>query len=442
MSYIPHTEEDRRAMLEAIGVSSIEDLFVDIPESLRLREPLNLPESLDPYSILARLKEIGRKNLALDEVVSFLGAGIYQHAIPSAVAALIGRGEFLTAYTPYQPELSQGYLQTIYEFQSMICEITGMDVANASMYDGATAAAEATIMASGVTNRTKIVASKSLHPHYRQAIHTYAPATGCEVVEALWQDLPDAMDDETACVIWQYPDFFGRVLSPAALVKRAKEVGALSICATEPVALGVLKPPGAFGVDVVVGEGQPLGVPMGYGGPLVGFFCVTRDLIRAIPGRIVGTTHDAEGRRGFVMTLRTREQDIRREKATSNICTNQALMALAATIYLSLVGKNGFRSVAEACVQKAHYCAERLLQIPGVERLFPDDPFAFEFAVRLPTDADEVRDALLERGILAGFPLGLHYPDRKDCLLVAVTEVRTREEIDRFAAEMAEVLKG
>lgn len=440
MSYIPHTEEDRRAMLAAIGVESIADLFTDIPQELQLKEPLNLPPALDPHNILATLREYSRQNRSLDEMVSFLGAGVYQHAVPSAVAALIGRGEFLSAYTPYQPEVSQGYLQTIYEFQTMICELTGMEVANASMYDGATATAEAAVMAHGVTGREKIVVSRALHPHYRECIHTYAPAVGCTVVEALWDDLEAAIDEQTACVVWQYPDFFGRVLNPSRLVTRAKDAGALTVCATEPVSLGVLRPPGDFGVDVVVGEGQPLGVPMGYGGPHVGFFCVKNELVRAIPGRIVGRTHDKDGRRGFVMTLRTREQDIRREKATSNICTNQALMALAATIYMSLLGKQGFREVAEACVRNAHYCAEQLLRIPGVSMLFPDDPFAFEFAVRLPRDAEAVRDALLEQGILAGLPLGRFYDDRRDCLLIAVTEVRTRTEIDRFASELAKVV--
>ena len=440
MSYIPHTEEDRSAMLATIGVESIAELFTDIPEALQLKEPLDVPPALDPHSILATLREYSRLNRSLDEMVSFLGAGVYQHAVPSAVAALIGRGEFLSAYTPYQPEASQGYLQTIYEFQTMICELTGMEVANASMYDGATAAAEAAVMAHGVTGRDKIVVSRALHPHYRECIHTYAPAVGCTVVEALWDELEAAIDEQTACVVWQYPDFFGRVLSPSHLVNRAKEVGALTVCAAEPVSLGVLRPPGAFGVDVVVGEGQPLGVPMGYGGPHVGFFCVKKDLVRAIPGRIVGKTHDKDGRRGFVMTLRTREQDIRREKATSNICTNQALMALAATIYISLLGKQGFREVAEACVRNAHYCAEQLLRIPGVSMLFPDDPFAFEFGVRLPRDAEAVRDALLEQGILAGLPLGRFYDDRKDCLLIAATEVRTRAEMDRFATELAKVV--
>ncbi len=427
-------------MLATIGVESIAELFTDIPEALQLKEPLDVPPALDPHSILATLREYSRQNRSLDEMVSFLGAGVYQHAVPSAVAALIGRGEFLSAYTPYQPEASQGYLQTIYEFQTMICELTGMEVANASMYDGATAAAEAAVMAHGVTGREEIVVSRALHPHYRECIRTYAPAVGCTVVEALWDELEAAIDEQTACVVWQYPDFFGRVLSPSHLVNRAKEVGALTVCAAEPVSLGVLRPPGAFGVDVVVGEGQPLGVPMGYGGPHVGFFCVKKDLVRAIPGRIVGKTHDKDGRRGFAMTLRTREQDIRREKATSNICTNQALMALAATIYMSLLGKHGFREVAEACVRNAHYCAEQLLRIPGVSMLFPDAPFAFEFAVRLPRDAEAVRDALLEQGILAGLPLGRFYDDRKDCLLIAATEVRTRAEMDRFATELAKVV--
>ncbi len=442
MPYIPHTKDDVNSMLATIGVPSIEELFHEIPDSLKLKAELNIPDALDERAILRCLAKIGNKNSDLTKLVSFLGAGIYEHYVPSIVMELISRGEFLSAYTPYQPELSQGYLQTIYEFQSMIAEITGMEVCNASMYDGATSLAEATIMASGVKNRTKILICNSIHPHYRDAVHTFAKPADCHVVETDWDDLENHLDDQTAAIAFQYPDFFGRIRNPERLIKKAKEVGALSIAVCEPVSLGVLEPPGKMGADVVVGEAQPLGVPMGFGGPLVGFFCVKRELVRAIPGRIVGRTQDANGRRGFVMTLRTREQDIRREKATSNICTNQALMALCTTVWMAAVGKNGFNQISETCVQKAHYAASAICKIPGVTLKFPEHPFAFEFLVDVGRNAKEVRDKLLSRGFLAGLPVSDYYPNQNldNCLLIAVTEVRSKDEIDDFVTEIAKVV--
>lgn len=437
MRYIPHTEADRREMLETIGVNSIEDLFHEIPENLRIRDELNIPSALDEYSLIRELESIGSKNVALDSLVSFLGAGIYEHYVPSLVMQMVTRGEFLTAYTPYQPEASQGYLQTIYEFQSMICEITGMEVANASMYDGATALAEACIMASGIKDRNKLVIAKSVHPHYRQCVQTFAGPAECIVIET--EDVLSEIDDSTACVAVQYPDFFGRIQDLRAVIESAQSRGALAVVATDPIALGVLVPPGDLGADVVVGEAQGLGVPMGFGGPLVGFFCVKRELVRAIPGRIVGRTMDKDGRRGFVMTLRTREQDIRREKATSNICTNQALMALVATVWMSALGKPGFRSLAENCIKKAHYAQRELCRIPGVKLAF-EDPFAYEFALNVAKDASEVRDKLIADGFLAGLPLGDYYPTLRNCLLIAVTEVRTKRQIDEFVAALAKVV--
>lgn len=439
MRYIPHTQADRAEMLETIGVSSIEDLFHEIPPNLRVAGDLPIPESLDENSLVRRLSAIGSANKSLDKTVSFLGAGIYEHYIPALVPEVISRGEFMTAYTPYQPEASQGYLQTIYEFQTMICAITGMDVCNASMYDGATALAEAALMCSGVNGRTQVLISTAVHPHYRQVLHTFAEPAGCVVKEFDGNTEPSANTD-TACIIAQYPDFFGRIAPLRPLVEAARSSGALLVVASEPVALGVLRPPGEIGADVVVGEAQPLGVPMGYGGPLVGYFCVNRELIRAIPGRIVGRTFDKHGRRGFVMTLRTREQDIRREKATSNICTNQALMALAATVWMSALGKQGFRELAETCVQKAHYLAREVCRIPGLSLAYPDDPFCFEFALNVGRSANEVRDRMLEHGILAGLPLGDYYPDMANCLLIAVTEVRTRSELDAFVTALARVV--
>jgi glycine dehydrogenase subunit 1 len=440
MPYIPHTEEDRQAMLQTIGAKSIQDFFKEIPEQLRLSADLDIPEALDEYAIGKSLAAIGAKNRSLDKLTNFLGAGIYEHYSPSIVMELISRGEFLSAYTPYQPEVSQGYLQTIYEFQSMICAITGLEVCNASLYDGATSLAEACIMAVGVTGRDRILLSDSVHPHYRDCVRTFAETIGCEVQEAPEQFLKERVDKDVACVVFQYPDFFGRLHDPRDAIREAHAHGTLAIAVCEPVVLGAIEPPGNMECDVVVGEAQPMGVPMGFGGPMVGYFCVKRSLVRAIPGRIVGRTQDAEGRRGFVMTLRTREQDIRREKATSNICTNQALMALCATVWMSAVGKSGFKHMAETCVRKAHYAFDKLTAIPGVEPTFPGDPFAFEFAIDLGRNAAEVRDRLLKKDILAGLPLGDYYPAHANSLLVAVTEVRSKDEIDRFASELAGVL--
>jgi glycine dehydrogenase subunit 1 len=440
MPYIPHTEEDRQAMLQTIGAKSIQDFFTEIPEKLRLTADLDIPGALDEYAIGKSLAEIGAKNRSLDKLTNFLGAGIYEHYSPSIVMELISRGEFLSAYTPYQPEASQGYLQTIYEFQSMICAITGMEVCNASMYDGATSLAEACIMAVGVTGRDRILISDAVHPHYRDCVRTFAETIGCEVQEAPEQFLRERVDKDVACVVFQYPDFFGRLHDPREAIREAHAHGALAIAVCEPIALGAIEPPGAMECDVVVGEAQPMGVPMGFGGPMVGYFCVKRSLVRAIPGRIVGRTQDADGRRGFVMTLRTREQDIRREKATSNICTNQALMALCATVWMSALGKSGFREMAESCVRKAHYAFEKLTAIPGVSPTFPGSPFAFEFAIDLARPAAQVLEALLDKGILAGLPLGDYYPEYKNSLLIAVTEVRSKEEIDAFAKQLAAIL--
>ncbi|MCH8273989.1 MAG: aminomethyl-transferring glycine dehydrogenase subunit GcvPA [Armatimonadetes bacterium] len=440
MRYIPHTDADRREMLKTIGVSSIENLFEDIPPELRLQKQLNIPGSLDEYALVRELSRISAENLDPAETVSFLGAGVYEHYVPATVMELVSRGEFLTAYTPYQPEMSQGYLQTIYEFQSLICEITGMDVANASMYDGATAAAEAVLMASGINKRKRALVCDSLHPHYRECIRTFADSLEIEVTEAETRELAALIDDETACVVVQYPDFYGRVRSPKPIIEAAQRHGALAIAVSEPVALGVLPPPGGMGADVMVGEAQPMGVPVGFGGPMVGYFCTKREFVRALPGRIVGKTRDEKGRRGFVMTLRTREQDIRRERATSNICTNQALMGLAVTVWMCALGRNGFRQLAETCVQKAHYAAKQLCRVPGVKLKWPEETFAFEFTLDVGLDAASARDRMLERGYHAGLPLGPYSEDLRNCLLVAVTEVRTREEIDGFATALAKVV--
>lgn len=454
MPYIPHTDQDRSEMLATIGVGSIDDLFQDVPEGVRLNRDLDVPASLDEHRLLGKLFELSRKNKnSVTDLVCFLGAGIYDRYIPASVGAIVSRGEFLTAYTPYQPELSQGYLQTIYEFQSMVAELYGMDVANASLYDGATAMSEAALLAHAVTGRTKIVVCSAVHPHYRQLLRTYCWSMGLEVEElpapggaSFSGDGPKpAIGEDAACVIVQYPNFFGVIDDLDAVRETARAAGALFVVVADPTACALLKPPGAFDADIVVGEGQPLGIAMGFGGPALGLFTCKQEHVRRIPGRIVGRTQDANGTPGYVMTLRTREQDIRRERATSNICTNEALMALCATVYLAALGKNGMTQVAKSTVRNTQYAISRLAASPqspassmnetekgGVRLRYSGRVFG-EFVLDLPKPAGEVRDALLKKGILAGLPLGKFYPDMENCLLVAVTETRTRAQIDRFA---------
>lgn len=443
MPYIPHSPQDREEMLATIGVTSIDELFREIPENLRVKPgALELPPALDEHRLYAHLAEIGKKNINLQDVTCFLGAGIYDRYIPATVGAVISRGEFLTAYTPYQPELSQGYLQSIYEFQTMVSELYGMDLANASMYDGSTSMAEAAILAHGLNGRTKIVVSDAVHPHYRQVLDTYCWSMTLTVDTVassggVTSDL-SKVDAESACFIVQYPNFFGGIEDLAAAREAADKAGAMLIVVADPIACALLKPPGEFGADIVVGEGQPMGVAMGLGGPMVGLFACKQDLIRRMPGRIVGRTTDHHGTPGYVMTLRTREQDIRREKATSNICTNEALKALAATVYMEALGKNGMNKVAEGTVRNTQY-AIKALEGAGAKRKFEGKVFG-EFVIELPKNAAEVRDALLTKGILAGLPLGSYYPGLDNCLLVAVTEIRTKAEIDRFAEELKAVI--
>jgi glycine dehydrogenase subunit 1 len=441
--YTPHTEEDVREMLAAIGAGSIEDLFREIPEHLRLRRPLDVPRSMDERQLFEHLKGLAERNRDATKLVCFLGAGVYDRYVPASVGAIVSRGEFLTAYTPYQPELSQGYLQTIYEFQTMVAELYGMDLANASMYDGATALAEAAVMAVGITKRGSVAVSQAVHPHYRQVLETYCWSLGIQVREVPVADGQtvdfSAVDGDAACVLVQYPNFFGVIEDLNRARDAARSAGALFVVSADPTACGLLPPPGEFDADVVTGEGQPLGVPMGYGGPLLGLFACKRDYVRQIPGRIVGRTRDARGRPGYTMTLRTREQDIRREKATSNICTNEALMALAATVYMTAVGKSGVRRVAESTVRNTQYAVLRLTEAGGRLK-FPGKVFG-EFVLSLPKEAGLVRDALLDMGYLAGLPLGDYYKGMDNDLLVAVTEVRTKEQIDSFADALAAVLE-
>ncbi|MCH7945687.1 MAG: aminomethyl-transferring glycine dehydrogenase subunit GcvPA [Armatimonadetes bacterium] len=438
MPYIPHTDADRAEMLATIGVDSIDDLFAEIPPELRVKGELDVPSAMDEHALFGHLKELSERNVDLSGTVCFLGAGIYDRYIPATVGAVLSRGEFLTGYTPYQPEASQGYLQTIYEFQTMVAELFDMDLANASVYDGGTAMAEAALMAHSVNGRNVVTVSSAVHPHYRQILETYCWPLGIDVREIGATDGAtsdySSVSDEAACVIVQHPNFFGVIEDLGAARDAATESGAMFIVVADPPAMGILPPPGRFDADVVVGEGQPLGIAMGYGGPLLGLFAAKREYARKIPGRIVGRTTDAQGRVGYTMTLRTREQDIRREKATSNICTNEALMALAATVYLAAMGKNGMRQVAETTVRNTQYAIKKLTEA-GAKLKFPGKVFG-EFVLELPVSAEEVQLALLEDGVLAGLPLGPYYPDMDDCLLVAVTEVRTKDQIDDFAKKL------
>jgi glycine dehydrogenase subunit 1 len=431
-------------MLATIGAASIDELFREIPANLRIDgRKLDLACALDEDKLLSHLVEIGSKNVDLTKMTCFLGAGIYDRYIPSTVGAVISRGEYLTAYTPYQPELSQGSLQTIYEFQTMIAELFGCDLANASMYDGATSMAEAAILSHGVKGREKVAVSAAIHPHYKQVLKTYCWSIGLEVVE-LSADSGSTnvqeVTEEAACLIVGYPNFFGVIEDLEAARAAADKAGALLIVVADPIACALLKPPGQYGADVVVGEGQSLGVAMGLGGPVVGLFACKTEHVRRIPGRIVGRTKEAHGERnGYVMTLRTREQDIRREKATSNICTNEALMALANTVYLEALGKNGLKQVAANSVRNTQY-AIKALTASGGQLVFTGKVFD-EFVLRLPNkNAEDIRDRLMESHILAGLPLGSYHTALSDCLLIAVTERRTKAEIDHYAAALKEVL--
>jgi glycine dehydrogenase subunit 1 len=442
MSFVPHSDADRREMLARVGVSDIGELYADIPPGLLLDRELEVPEALSEWEAVRRVTELAGRNA---DLVCFAGAGLYDHYVPAAVDHIIRRSEFYTAYTPYQPEVAQGTLQVIYEFQTMICELTGMDVANASMYDGPTATAEAAVMARSVKRRGRVLAARSLHPHSRKVTNTYLEGLGAalEILPYGSNGLLDmaaltaALDDDTAAVLVGYPNFFGGIEDLEPIAEAVHAAGALLVVAADPVILSVLRSPGSCGADIVVAEGQPFGNGPSFGGPVVGLFAATKALVRKMPGRIVGGTVDVEGHRGYVLTLQTREQQIRREKATSNICTNQGLNALAATVYLSLVGKSGLRQVAETSIQNAHY-ARRRLQEAGVELLFPDAPVAREFAIRTSEDSH----AVLRRGVEAGFLAGVSLSrfsslEAGDGLLLAFTEKRNRAEIDRLVGLVA-----
>ena len=440
MSFVGLSRDEEKRMLDAIGVGRFEDLVAAVPEGVRLRRPLAVPGPLSEIETRARFGAWARENAA-DRAVSFLGGGIYDHYIPSAVNVLASRSEFATAYTPYQPEVAQGTLTAIFEFQSMIAELTGASVANASLYDGATATVEAALLARHQTGRARVVIAGAVHPHTVEVLRTYLDGRDLTVVadrggQCAPEDLEAALGADVACVVYQYPNFFGLLESPRAIHALAHGAGALAVAVCDPIPLALLEPPGRAGgdghaADIVVGEGQSLGNPPSFGGPLLGFFACTDALVRRMPGRIAAQTVDRQGRRGFVLTLQTREQHIRREKATSNICTNQGLLALRATIYLSLLGKEGLREVAELCVRKTHHAAERAAAIPGFARVH-EGTFVREFVLECPVEAAAVVRAGLERGVLPGVDLGRFRAEWTRWLLVAVTEQRSASDIERW----------
>ena len=443
MRYISNTLAQQKEMLARIGAASVEALLANVPAKARLSRPLALPAAMAEGDLVRHLRSLAGRNANADDFACFLGAGSYDHAIPSPINHLISRGEFFTAYTPYQPEASQGTLRTIFEYQTMMAELTGMDVANASIYDGASSLAEAVLMAHSVTGRAETAWSRGVNPLYQQVVETYCEGPDLRLKMVRLGDgvtdldaLAKAVTERTAAAVVQYPNFFGCLEDLRAVAEIAHAKGALLVVVADPVNLGFLTPPGALGADIVVGEGQGLGVPMSFGGPNLGVFAARADLVRRMPGRLVGATVDKDGQRGFVLTLQTREQHIRREKATSNICTNVALCALMATIYVSILGRDGLRKVGELATAKAHYAAERFAAVPGVSLRFPA-PFFKEFALTLPKAPDRVVKRLLKDRILAGVPVRSFDRAEKSTLLVAVTERRIKDEIDAYAAALA-----
>ena len=444
--YTSVTNSDRDEMLAKIGVGSVDDLFDGIPDALRLGRPLDLPDGLSEGEVFERLRRMSARNADADSEISFLGAGMYDHYVPSIVETIISRSEFLTPYTPYQPEVSQGGLQTMFEFQTAMTELTGLPVSNAGLYEGPSTAAAAAYLAIGATGRKKLVASRGVHPHTRETLQTYSAGYGSEVVEVALDGgvtqaaaLAEEVDGETAAVFLQQPNFLGSVEDIEALAETAKAHGALVIVACDPMALSILKPPGQCGADIAFGEGQPLGNRLDYGGPSFGFFCAAEEHLRRMPGRIAGETTDADGRRGFVLTLQTREQHIRREKATHNICTAQALNSLAGMIHLAWLGKHGFVELGELLVRRTAYARTKLAAVPGVSQTF-DAPVVREFAVSLDAPVGEVLDFCAAQGVAAGYRLDRDYPEIENGLLIAITERRSVEDIDRLADLLAEAV--
>jgi len=422
--YVANTDADRRAMMREIGVGSIEELFEDIPEKLRHAQ-FKLPSPLSELELKKKLNQLASLNASLDDYACFLGGGSYRHFIPSTVEHVISRSEFYTAYTPYQAEVSQGTLQGTYEYQSLACQLTGMEVSNAGMYDGSTAAAEAAIMACMITKRGKVAVSTTVNPTYRDVISTYVKGRNLSI-EAV--ELNSSLSSDCACLVGQQPNFFGYLEEMEAPVQKAHDIGALFIAIVDPISLGMFKPPGHYGADIAVADGQALGNPTSFGGPGLGVFTCRQEYLRQMPGRIVGKTVDVEGKPGYVMTLVTREQYIRRERATSNICTSEALMALAAAVYLATLGKSGLRHVAELCYHKAHYAADKIAKLKEYSLVFPK-PFFKEFAIRCPVAPSEINRALFKAGIIGGLDIS-HMIDNS--MLLCVTEMNTKQEVDRL----------
>lgn len=441
--YLPMTEQDQKEMLEKIGVNSVDELFSDIPEKVRFKGSYQIKPAKSESALLKELTKLSQKNADAKANVSFLGAGVYDHYSPVIVDHVLSRSEFYTAYTPYQPEISQGELQAIFEFQTMICELTGMDVANSSMYDGATALAEAGMLSAGTTKRKKILLSSAIHPEAKEVVKTYAKGQYIEVVEVPHKEgitdldaLGTMIDNTVAAVMIQYPNFFGRVEPLKDLEAIIHEHKSLFVVSSNPLALGALTPPGKFQADIVVGDAQPFGIPMGFGGPHCGYFAVTSKLMRKVPGRLVGQTIDDNGQRGFVLTLQAREQHIRRDKATSNICSNQALNALAASVAMTALGKHGVKEMAIANMQKAHYAKIKLKEA-GFDIVY-EGPSFNEFLIKCNTSISSINRALLEKGMIGGYDLGREFEQLENHMLIAVTELRTKAEIDEFVAEMEE----
>ncbi|MCD5323541.1 MULTISPECIES: aminomethyl-transferring glycine dehydrogenase subunit GcvPA [Pontibacillus] len=442
--YLPMTDQDKRSMLEAIGVESTDALFNDIPEKVRFEGDLNIKPAASEPALIKELSKLAGENVNTKEYTSFLGAGVYDHYIPSIVDHVLSRSEFYTAYTPYQPEISQGELQAIFEFQTMISELTGMEVSNSSMYDGGTALAEAVTLSAGQTRKKKVLVSKAVHPHSLEVIHSYATGQNIEVVEIETRDgltnlamLRDELDEETAGVVIQYPNFFGQIEPLEDVQEILKDSKAMFVVSSNPLALGYLTPPGEFGADIVVGDTQVFGIPAQFGGPHCGYFATTKKLMRKVPGRLVGQTKDEEGRRGFVLTLQAREQHIRRDKATSNICSNQALNALGTSVALSALGKKGTKEMAYQNMQKARY-AKKAFEEAGFQVLY-SNAFFNEFVLQVQGSVTTLNEKLQDKGMIGGLDLERIFPELGGHMLVAVTEMRTKDEIDRFVQELGDV---
>lgn len=444
MDFLPHTGEDVRQMLDRIGVGSIDELFAPVPRSVQLDRPLNVPEALDEVALIDHVSKLAGKNRGASSLVCFAGGGAYEHYVPAVVRALVSRGEFATSYTPYQPELSQGVLQAVYEFQSMVCQLYDMEVANASLYDGGSALVEAVNLSVRVTKRERVAVAATVHPHLRAVLQTWTSGLGIDIETIPMgpdgtTDLGAANLEGVAGVVVPYPNFFGRLEDVGAVAEAAHAAGALCIAITDPTAMGVLRSPGSFGADVAIGEGQSFGNPLTYGGPYVGYFATKLELVRQVPGRIAGETLDADGKRAFVLTLQAREQHIRRAKATSNVCTNQTLMAIASAVHMTWLGPEGLKRMGELCIARALEAKQRLSEIPGCKVRF-DGPTFKEFLLETPMPGDRLLGQLHKHGYLAGPAVGKWYPELNNCILIATTERRTSEDISRLAEAIEKVL--